>query len=495
MSNLLWNNSDWTFDDINRIYTACEDIALNELGLNCYPNQIEVISSTQMIDAYTSVGMPIYYNHWSFGKQFVQEQRSYSQGKSGLAFEIVINSSPCINYIMEDNTTTTQALVIAHAAFGHNHFFKNNYLFREWTDASGIVDYLIFAKQYVAECETKYGARSVETWLDSCHALQDHGVNRYRRPTKLNMDKERQRQKEREEYQQSQVSELYRIIPSNNKSITQLTDGKIKGFPAQPEENLLYFFEKYSPDIEPWQRELLRIVRKMAHYFYPQRRTKVMNEGFASLTHYQIMNRLHEKGLITDGAYLEFIALHSSVLFQPDFDHPGYTGHNPYALGFAMLRDIQRMCKTPTEEDLKWFPQIAGANSQELILDTIANHSDESFIRQWLSPHVIRKLKLFSVHDDRSDTAKYSVTTIHNDAGYQDLRHKLADQYLTSTHTPLLEVVEVDRKTRACTIRYTSENNRQLGNIAKMMPHLSKLWGRYPIKIVDQGGDVLDSME
>ena len=42
-----------------------------------------------------------------------------------------------------------QTLVIAHAAFGHNHFFKNNYLFRQWTDADGILDYLDFAKGYV----------------------------------------------------------------------------------------------------------------------------------------------------------------------------------------------------------------------------------------------------------------------------------------------------------------------------------------------------------
>jgi stage V sporulation protein R len=51
---------------------------------------------------------------------------------------------------MEENTMTMQTLVIAHAAFGHNHFFKNNYLFRQWTDAEGILDYLDFAKRYVA---------------------------------------------------------------------------------------------------------------------------------------------------------------------------------------------------------------------------------------------------------------------------------------------------------------------------------------------------------
>ncbi len=46
----------------------------------------------------------------------------------GLAYELVINSNPCISYLMEENTMAMQALVIAHACYGHNSFFKNNYL-------------------------------------------------------------------------------------------------------------------------------------------------------------------------------------------------------------------------------------------------------------------------------------------------------------------------------------------------------------------------------
>jgi stage V sporulation protein R len=71
---------------------------------------------------------------------------------------------------MEENTMTMQALVIAHAAYGHNSFFKGNYLFRTWTDADAIVDYLVFAKNYIAECEQRYGIDAVELLLDSCHA-------------------------------------------------------------------------------------------------------------------------------------------------------------------------------------------------------------------------------------------------------------------------------------------------------------------------------------
>ncbi|XQK67026.1 SpoVR family protein [Escherichia coli] len=143
-----------------------------------------MITSEQMMDAYSSVGMPINYPHWSFGKKFIETERLYKHGQQGLAYEIVINSNPCIAYLMEENTITMQALVMAHACYGHNSFFKNNYLFRSWTDASSIVDYLIFARKYITECEERYGVDEVERLLDSCHALMNYGVDRYKRPQK-----------------------------------------------------------------------------------------------------------------------------------------------------------------------------------------------------------------------------------------------------------------------------------------------------------------------
>ncbi len=157
------------------------------LGLDVYPNQIEVITAEQMLDAYSSVGMPLFYKHWSFGKHFAFQEASYRKGFMGLAYEIVINSSPCISYLMEENTATMQALVIAHAAFGHNHFFKNNYLFRQWTDADGILDYLEFAKGYVTQCEERHGRLAVEQTLDAAHALMSHGIDRYPGKKKLDL--------------------------------------------------------------------------------------------------------------------------------------------------------------------------------------------------------------------------------------------------------------------------------------------------------------------
>ncbi len=170
---------DWTFELLEKYDKEIARIAKEKFKLDTYPNQIEVIRSDQMMDAYASVGMPVSYHHWTYGKKYVSTEQNYSRGRMGLAYEIVINSDPCIAYLMEENTMTMQALVIAHACYGHNSFFKGNYLFRTWTDAEAIIDYLVFAKNYIADCEERYGVDAVESTLDSCHALMNYGVDRY----------------------------------------------------------------------------------------------------------------------------------------------------------------------------------------------------------------------------------------------------------------------------------------------------------------------------
>jgi spore cortex formation protein SpoVR/YcgB (stage V sporulation) len=357
----LFATSEWDFDMLRRTYDAIEEIALDDLGLDVYPNQIEVISTEQMLDAYSSIGMPLMYKHWSFGKHFARDEAMYRKGFAGLAYEIVINSNPCISYNMEDNTMTMQALVMAHAAFGHNHFFKNNYLFKQWTDADGILDYLQFAKNFIIGCEERHGVTAVEEILDAAHALMDQGVFRYQRRPRLNLREQAERETERRQYQERTFNDLWRTVPKSSNDGAEVPDEELEERKRKlklPEENLLYFLEKNSPVLEPWQREILRIVRNIGQYFYPQKQTKVMNEGCATFVHFYIMNRLYETGQITEGTMLEILHNHSNVVFQPEFDDQRYNGINPYALGFAMMEDIKRICTEPTAEDEEWFPEI-----------------------------------------------------------------------------------------------------------------------------------------
>ena len=470
----LSTDSDWTFE-LLEVYDREIGRIAELYKLDTYPNQIEIISAEQMMDAYSSVGMPVGYNHWSYGKQFLHTQKNYQRGQMGLAYEIVINSNPCIAYLMEENTMPMQALVIAHACYGHNSFFKGNYLFRTWTDASSIIDYLLFAKHYVRECEERYGQDEVEQVLDACHALQNYGVDRYRRPKPISAAEEKTRQKERENILQEQVNDLWRTLPTSPKAVTKRSRRR---FPEEPQENILYFLEKNAPLLAPWQRELIRIVRKISQYFYPQRQTQVMNEGWATFWHYTLLNHLYDEGKVSDGFMMEFLTSHTNVIFQPGYDSPYYNGINPYALGFNMFQDIRRICENPTAEDRAWFPDIAGSDWLETLHFAMRNFKDESFIQQFLSPKLMRDFHLFSIFDsDEKD--HYIVEAIHNDQGYRTIREMLARQYDLSVREPNIQITDVDIEgDRSLTLRHTMQNETPLGtDVHEVMKHLHFLWG------------------
>ncbi len=451
--------SEWTFDLLKH-YEALISNLCKHYQLDTYPIQIEVISAEQMIEVYSTSGMPVSYNHWSFGKRYINTHKKYQQGHIGLAYEIVINSDPCIIYLLEENTLAMQVLVLAHAAYGHNAFFKGNYLFQDLTHADAIINYLVFAKKYIADCEEKYGEAAVESTLDCCHALMHHGIDRYRRHKKFSI------QEEQEKHLQIQ---------------SPIID--------EPEENLLYFIEKNSITLELWQRELVRITRKISQYFYPQRLTKLMNEGWATFWHYTLMHDLYDAHHVDDAFMLEFLHNHTNVIFQPSFDHEQYSGINPYNLGFAIFKDIRRICEDPTDEDRHWSPDIAGTPWQAALIFAMKNFKDDSFIAQYLSPKVIRDLKLFSVFNDEIST-ELTVSAIHNDVGYQNIRENLAKQYEQGSFDPNIQVVGVNQDTdNSLVLRYYQRQGRSLHEDRKeMLKYLHTLWGA-PIQLETHAAD------
>ena len=488
----LFEGAEWDFDLLKRIYETCEKIGVEELGLDIYPNQVEVITAEQMLDAYASIGMPLMYRHWSFGKHFAQEQMTYRRGLRSLAYELVINSNPCISYVMEENSALMQTLVIAHAAIGHNHFFKSNYLFRQWTNADTILDYLAFAKDYVKSCEEQFGLDAVEPIVDAAHALMRQGIShhprdpRILRPAHIAAREERRRVHEEETY-----DDLWRTLPRVAVKLEELQAVKPEDqLIGLPEENLLYFLEKHAPRLREWQRELIRIVRILAQYFYPQRQTKMMNEGCATFVHYEILNRMHHRGLLTDGAMLEFLHTHSSVVMQPPFHDQRFSGINPYALGFAMMRDIKRICEEPTSEDREWFPDIAGNDdAMGTLKHAWREYRDESFVLQFLSPKVIRDFRLFTIHD-ASNKPEYEVTTIHNERGYKDIRRSLARHYEVGVQDPDLRVTDADLSGgRRLTLTHTCRDGILLDKkeCDRTLQYLAQLWG-YRVKLLEVDG-------
>ncbi|OKL38562.1 SpoVR family protein [Pontibacter flavimaris] len=479
----LFCNPNWDGETLEAADEVISRIGKEYLKLKTYPNQIEVVTSEQMLDAYSLTGLPTSYPHWKFGKDFVLNQNNYTKGRMGLSYELVINSNPCISYNMENNSTCMMLLVIAHACQGHNAFFANNYMFLDWTSADSIVDYMSFAREYILRCEEEYGEEEVERVLDAAHALMHHGVDKYKKPSKVSAKEENERLKKLTLIKRENYNELWRTLPSMP-DVQETSTSDDYRFPKEPEENLLYFIEKYAPALPPWKREIIRIVRKVAQYFYPQGATKVMNEGFATFTHYHIINRMFDEGYVNDGFMLEFLKSHSSVLYQPEYKSKFYSGLNPYTLGFNIFMDIKRICQNPTAEDKQWFPDLIGKDWLEQVHYVMENFRDDSFILQYLSPKVIRDMRLFTVVDCEYED-EYEIGAIHNERGYRRVREHLSNQYDRASLVPNIQVTKVDlhRTSKLHLTHYIQKDRRLDASSAKdTLDHIRFLWG-FPVEL------------
>lgn len=479
----MFSSPSWDFETLVAADEVTSWIGKEIFKLDIYPNQIEIVTFEQMLDAYALVGLPTSYPHWRFGKDFVVNQNSYRKGQMGLSYEMVINSDPCISYNMENNSTCMMVLVIAHACQGHNAFFKNNYMFKDWTQADSIIDYLVFARDFVLQCEDEFGEEEVEQVLDACHALMDHGVDKYKKPPKLSSKKEYERLKRLTNVKRENYNELLKTLPPNAR-INKKKFDKNKKFPLEPEENILYFIEKNAPTLPTWKREIIRIVRKISQYYYPQSMTKVMNEGFATFMHYHIINKMFEEGYLDDGFMLEFIKSHSGVIYQPPYNSPYFSGLNPYTLGFNIFMDIKRICEQPTQEDRYWFPELAGKDWLEQVHYAMENFRDDSFIAQYLSPKVIRDMKLFTIYDDE-ESDFYEISAIHNERGYRRVREFLSNQYDRSFRVPDIQVESVDLyKTSKLTLIHRVQNEKLLDeeDAEDTLQHVRSLW-EFPVEL------------
>jgi stage V sporulation protein R len=219
-------------------------------------------------------------------------------------------------------------------------------------------------------------------------------------------------------------------------------------------------------------------VRKVAQYFYPQRQTQVMNEGWATFWHHKLLNTMYDDGHLSNGAMLEWLSSHTNVIFQPPVGHRAYNGINPYALGFAIYTDIKRICQYPTDEDRAWFPDIANTPWLPTIDHAMRNFKDESFVGQFLSPKLMRDMRLFSITDDEA-MSDLEVSAIHDDEGYRRLRQALSQQYDLGTREPNIQVWNVNRRgDRTLTLRHTQHKDRPLADAAQeVLKHVARLWG------------------
>ncbi|MCJ7687815.1 MAG: SpoVR family protein [Clostridiaceae bacterium] len=427
---------EYTIKGLENWNDKIENLAI-EVGLNFYPQEYEIIGYKDMLGYESYIGMPSRYPHWSFGKSYEKNSTVYKYNLTGLPYEMVINSDPCIAYLMKENTLLLQILTMAHV-YGHNDFFKNNRLFKDGTRAASTVEMFKFHADMVRSYinDPSIGYEKVERVLDAAHAI------------KFQTSRVIGEKREQGDVLKQRLLDDYKNkseVHSNLEAYVKSQFPNLNKIPIEPEDDILYFIIKYG-ELEDWEKSLLEFVRQETSYFIPQIETKIMNEGWASYWHYNILKKLN----LPDSLHLEFIKRHNDVIA------PGFGSINPYFIGFKIFEDIVK----------RYGP--------DKIFEVRSLERDESFLRKYLTPELCADLNLFEY---AAKDGNYVIKEVADDNGFRSIRNTLCSSCGVG-NIPLIRVIEMSKNDKTLVLEHVYDG-RELNSVyaQNTLKYIYELWG------------------
>jgi stage V sporulation protein R len=440
--------SDYSMGELEKWNEEIEGLAFEE-GLRCYEQEFEIVSYEDMIGYEAYTGMPSHYPHWCYGKAYERLKTLNRYNLSGLAYEMVINSDPCIAYLMKDNTLLLQILTIAHV-YGHNDFFRNNRLFRQGTRAEYTVEmfknHADRIRKYISDPGIGYAR--VERILDAGHSLKFQ-TSRVTGEKRLAAEEQKRRLLQKHKKPESD----YPLLDPPEREEEQPPD--LRRIPLEPEEDLLLFVSEYGR-LSEWEKDILDMLREETLYFIPQIETKIINEGWATFWHYRILNRLK----LPQNLHMEFIKRHNQVV-RP---HEGHI--NPYFLGFKIFEDLNLR---------------GGANTSKLF-EVRELERDESFVRRYLTYELCRELNLFEYVKTGNE---YVVSEISDEEGWSRVRDTIAASAGMGA-VPSIRVCEKVRKDNTVMLEHMYDGRElELNYAYETLKYFAELWeGRVMLSTV-----------
>lgn len=369
-------------------------------GLDWYPIAYETINYYEMIGAMAYHGLPSHYPHWTYGKTFERTHTFYNSGLEGLPYELIINSDPSIAYLMLENPLYLQILIMAHC-IGHSDFFKNNRTFAETDAKNATIRFRNASKrirQYIED--PSIGIEEVEKVLDACHAVQ-YQVDR----------------RGRFRLSDAELKAKYADKIKREKG-EKWKNFNLEKHPLEPEYDILRFILENNKKLLPWQQDIISIVNEESKYFWPQIRTKVMNEGWASFWHYRMCHQLE----LPDELHLPILKTHNQVI------RPLGLKLNPYHLGFEIFKDIEE--KHGIEECF--------------LAREVCN--DENFIMQYLTREKAEELNLFSFSPKGKKNPDWTIDDIMEDEDSWESIRTIVIKSVAGNMIPVIYVEEVTEK-------------------------------------------------
>ncbi len=425
-------------------------------GLRFFPTAFEIVPGDTMSEI-AAYGLPTRARHWSYGKVY-QSQRLYGHMGLSKIYEIVLNADPALAFLLNTNDLISNLLVAAHV-FGHVDFFQNNACFKDTnrTMVSDAASRAIRVDEYIE----RYGLETVEHTQDIGFALDRHidphaGTHREKYPERRVVEKER-------------IVGPYDDLMDNTKlTVTYEIEGD--RLPPHPELDLLWFLKTYAP-IEPWQQDVLTIIREESYYFYPQFNTKIMNEGWASYWHAELF---HHYENVTPEEMINFARTHGSVV------NPGSRFQiNPYFLGYTILVDIEK----------RWNKLHANGESdidgRQKIFQVRAEEDDISFLQNYMTEELVERLQLFTMGSPCTHPPGQKCANCQNIVITSRERDAVVEQLATPRYNygvprivvrdvvnNMLYLEHVDRKTTFLDRQYASNTLNYIAEVWKNAVHL-----------------------
>jgi stage V sporulation protein R len=383
----------------------------------------------------------------------MKTQYDYGLGK---IYEMVINSNPSIAFLMDNNEMVQNKLVIAHV-LGHVDFFKNNAYFGHTNRQ--IVDIASLHAERINKYEYEHGTEAVEKFLDSVLSIEEHIDTTVRiRSEAEAMMQEGDKPKGRRE---TAFDDLWELDERGKPKPEEKSEKTRRKFPLAPEKDILKFLMTYSRELEDWQRDVIEIVRNEALYFLPQKQTKIMNEGWASMWHQRIMRELD----LTDAEYTSYAHTNSGVL------SPSRRQLNPYYLGVKMWQSIEERWDNPNEYEREVLKRPGGQGKQK-IFEVREMENDISFIRNYLTKELIEELDLYLY-------AKQDGEWVIVEKNWEKVRNGIVHS-MANFGDPYIVIEDGDYKqNRELYMKHMFEGvPLDLGYADKTLQYVHTLWGR-----------------
>lgn len=417
-------------------------------GLDYFTMIFELINYRKMCEIAAYEGFPVRYPHWRFGMEFDRLFKSQRYGLSKI-YELVINTDPCYAYLLEGNSFVDQKLVMSHV-YGHSDFFKNNRFFSH-TDRR-MIDGMANHAARVRRQMDRHGVDPVESFVDVCHSIDNllDPWAPFREEPLAFHDEEDLEQDEGEKNGKSGKSGAPARLRSERQYLDQYINppefieaqkrrrakeiAQQKKIPPSPERDVLAFLLNYAP-LEPWEVDVLSIIREEAYYFLPQRQTKIMNEGWATYWHSKIMTN---RALKSD-EIIDYADAASGVTAM------GPTQLNPYKIGVELFRHIEdrwnrgRYGKdweecTDQRAREEWNRELGLGRAK--IFEVRRLYNDVTFIDEYFTEEFCRTNQFFSFSKNRR-SGKYEIQSRE----FKAIKNKLLTQ-LTNSGQPFIYVVD-----------------------------------------------------